>query len=222
MIPWCHYDSAERQDQFLAHDVNWVERQTNCQENQTFVHKPSWSRKKWCDRCLEVSKSSPSQNLCQKSMIFAIIQVSSILPPNNKKTDGTVRPKSVPGTIRSFFSTCFPTATTNDVCLHRICQPRGSQGECLGVVHLPGTWQLNPNGNPLCFGYFHGNNDVWHILKRKRHFHRKYSPFLFALLFVGVSSLNEIILNKQWGLSRHACSVTIWDYDIYSHASIHV
>ena len=160
MIPWCHYDSAERQDQFLAHYVNCVERQTNCQENQTFVRKPSWSRKKWCDRCLEVSKSPPSQNLCQKSMIFAIIQVSSILPPNNKKTDGTVRPKSVPGTIRSFFSTCFPTATTNDMCLHRICQPRGSQGECLGVVHLPGTWQLNPNGNPLCFGDFHGNNDV--------------------------------------------------------------
>ena len=129
-------------------------------------------QKRWCDRRLELSKKfSVTKFPCQKSMMCPIIQVSFHPPPTKKKTDGTVRPKSVPGTIRSFFSTCSPQRQR----VPTTCVLEGN-GSANLVAHKANAWALSiclalgtwhSNGNPVCFGYFHGNNDTWHTLERK-------------------------------------------------------
>lgn len=172
MIPWCHYDSAERQDQFLAHDVNWVDKQTNSQENHRFLRKPSWSRKKVVWSLSWVVQKFLSHKISVPK-IHDVSNHPSVFPssPNPKKTDGTVRPKSVPGTIRSFFSTCSPQRQR----VPTTCVLEGN-GSANLVAHKANAWALSiclalgtwhPNGNPVCFGYFHVNNDTWHTLERK-------------------------------------------------------
>lgn len=124
---------------------------------------------RWCDRCLELPKKFSLTKSVPK--IHDVSNHPSVFhpPPTPKKTDGTVRPKSVPGTIRSFFSTCSARQRPTTCVLE-------GHGSANLVAHKANAWALSiclalgtwhPNGNPVCFGYFHGNNDTWHILKRK-------------------------------------------------------